>query len=262
MVSSVITRSFSSSSPNMSEQRRRALRRIIQLISNLLSVMGLVVILGGVYLLLSYRQSIVFFSHSYIVLPAVLSFCSAGVLVVSGFLGSCQSKRDSPFLQGLFVYLLVVVFCLLSTASALAYFHSTKLDSDLAPLSAAFQAYTGDSQDPDSQAVDATQEELQCCGVHGPRDWLQTPWFNRTGGRSFPQSCCSSSFPSCNGTVEQPWKLYSQGCLVRLETALQFVLSVILWCFPAVFLVEVVLLVMMGHLMISQSSFGYEKYTP
>lgn len=234
------------------------MRTILQLISNLLWVVGLAVILGGVYLVLNYRQSISFFSHTYIILPAVLALCSAGLLVVSGFMGSCQSRKDSPFLQGLFVYLLVVIFCLTSTASALAYFYSTKLDLELAPLSEAFQTYTGDSQDPDSQAVDATQEELQCCGVHGPSDWLQTSWFNRTGGLSFPQSCCNSSFPSCNGTVEQPWQLYSKGCLVSLETALQFVMSLIIWCFPAIFLVELVLFVTVGQLMINQSLFGYE----
>ncbi|XP_034531644.1 tetraspanin 37 [Notolabrus celidotus] len=244
----------------MSDQRRKALKTIVQLISHFLWAVGLVVGLSGVYLLLNYRQSSLFFSHTYIILPAVLSLCSAVLLVVSGCIGSWQKVRDAPFIQGLFVYLLVVVFCLISTASALAYFHSTKLDSELAPLTTVFQTYTGDSQDPNSQAVDATQEELQCCGVHGYKDWLKTPWFNRTGGLLVPHSCCNSSFPSCNGAVWEPRQLYSKGCKVKLELAIQFVLSLIIWCFPVVFLVELALFLTVGQLMIKQPLFGYEIF--
>lgn len=114
--------------------------------------MGLLVGLIGVYLLMNYRQSSMFFSYTYIILPAVLALASAVSLVVAGYIGSCLSVKDSTCLQGLvrsgvwlsacgpvfgliiikclllqFVYLLVLVFCLESTASALAYFHSTKV---------------------------------------------------------------------------------------------------------------------------------------
>ncbi|XP_045919379.1 tetraspanin-3-like [Micropterus dolomieu] len=105
-----------------------------------------------------------------------------------------------------FVYLLVFVFCLESTATALAYFHSTK---------------------------------LQCCGVHDYRDWLETSWFNQTGGLLVPRSCCNSTFPSCNGTVDQPWQLYEKDCQVKLEMALQFVLSFIIWGSLLFFVAEV-----------------------
>lgn len=114
----------------------------------------MVVGLSGVYLLMKYKQNSFYFSHTYFTLPAVFAFASAASLVASGILGSWLSLRDSTFLQGLvklcvcvwvsacasvfwlyiikcfllqFVYLLVVVFCLESTASALAYFHSTKV---------------------------------------------------------------------------------------------------------------------------------------
>uniref|UniRef100_A0A8P4G909 Tetraspanin n=1 Tax=Dicentrarchus labrax TaxID=13489 RepID=A0A8P4G909_DICLA len=223
----------------MSDRSRNALKTILQLVCQLLWVLGLVVGLSGVYLLMNYRQRSLFFSHAYITLPAVFALASAVFLVVSGCLGSWLSLRDSTFLQGLFVYLLVLVICLESTASALAYFHSTELHSEIAPLSRVFQGYKGSSQDPNSRAVDATQEELHCCGVHDYKDWLETSWFNRTGGLSVPSSCCNSTFRSCNGTVDQPWQLYTQGCQVKLEMALQFVLSFIFWSAPVVFGVEV-----------------------
>ncbi|KAM6968420.1 tetraspanin 37 [Tautogolabrus adspersus] len=251
---------FSSSGLKMSDQRRKAWMTTLQLISNLLWVAGLVVGLSGIYLLLEYRQSSLFFSNIYIILPAVLALCSAVLLVVSGCLGSLKRIGNSPFLQGLFVFLLVAVFCLESTASALAYFHSTKLDSELASLGGVFRGYRGSSQDPKSRAVDVTQEELQCCGVHDYRDWLDTSWFNATGGQLVPHSCCNSSFPSCNGTVDQPWQLNSQGCQVKLEMSVQFLLSLIIWCSPAVFLVELVMFVTVGQLMRDQPLKEYQQF--
>nr|XP_046267988.1 tetraspanin 37 isoform X1 [Scatophagus argus] len=233
----------------MSDRRRKASRTILQLGCQLLWVVGLVVGLSGVYLLMNYRQSSLFFSHNYITVPAFFALTSAVFLVVSGGLGTWLSFRDCRFLQGLFVYLLIVVFCLECTASVLAYFYSTKLDSEMAPLSGIFQNYTGSSQDPNSRAVDATQEEWQCCGVHDFRDWLENPWFNHTGGLSVPRSCCNTTFPSCNGTVDQPWLLYAQGCQVKLEMVFQFVLNFIIWGSLVVFPLEVILLMTMAQLM-------------
>ncbi|XP_039642824.1 tetraspanin 37 isoform X2 [Perca fluviatilis] len=217
----------------MSDQRRKALKIILQLTCQILWVVGLVVGLSGVYLLMNYRQSSLFLSHSYITLPAVLALASAAFLLVSGCLGSWLSLRESTFLQGL-------------------------LDSEIAPLRGVFQNYTGSSQDLNSRAVDAAQEELQCCGVHDYRDWLETSWFNRTGGLCVPHSCCNSTFPSCNGAVNQPWQLYAQGCQVKLEIRLQFVLSFLIWVSPLVFLVEVVLFLTVAQLMRHQPVMDYQ----
>uniref|UniRef100_A0A4W5JT79 Tetraspanin 37 n=1 Tax=Hucho hucho TaxID=62062 RepID=A0A4W5JT79_9TELE len=97
-----------------------------------------------------------------------------------------------------------------------------------------FQRYTGTSPDLDSDAVDATQKELQCCGIYDYRDWLATPWFNHSGRGSVPHSCCNSTYHTCNGTLELPGLLYP-----KLEEALLFVLHLIIWSSLAVALVEV-----------------------
>ncbi|XP_053291024.1 tetraspanin 37 isoform X1 [Pleuronectes platessa] len=240
----------------MSERSRNAVTTTLQLTCLLLGVLGLVVGLSGVYLLMKYWQGSLCFSNAYITMPAILTLASAAFLVASGCLGSWLSLRDSICLQGLFVYLLVVVFCLESTATALAYYHSVKLDSETASLSGVFQNYTGKSDDPSSRAVDTMQEQLQCCGVHDYRDWLTTSWFNRTGELALPQSCCNSTFLSCNGTVEQ--QIYKQGCQVKLEKALQFVLRFIIWGLPVVFLVEVVVLIMLAQLMRERPFMEYQ----
>lgn len=225
----------------------------------LLWLAGLLVGLCGVYLLLNCMQfnRNLFFSHSYIILPAIFALASAVFLLVTGGLGCWVSRRESVFLQGLFVYLLVVVLCLESTATALAYFHAQTLDSEIGPLRGVFQRYTGKSQDPASQAVDAAQEELQCCGVNDYRDWLETPWFKHTGELRVPHSCCNSTFHICNGTLDQPWQLYPQGCQMKLKDALLFVLNLIMWSFLPVVLVEIVGFVTVAQLMKYQPFLQY-----
>uniref|UniRef100_A0A4W5KCA4 Tetraspanin 37 n=1 Tax=Hucho hucho TaxID=62062 RepID=A0A4W5KCA4_9TELE len=149
----------------MGETRRRAFKMVIQITWQLLWLAGLVVGLSGMYLLLNYRHNGLFFAHTYIILPACLALASATLLLAAGGLGIWVSLRKSALLQGVFVYLLVMVFCLEATAAALAYVNAGKVDSELAPFSSVFQRYTGTSPDLDSDAVDATQKEV--CGGGG-----------------------------------------------------------------------------------------------
>lgn len=114
-------------------------------------VLAILVGLSANNLLKNYRRNSLFFSDANITLPAFFSIACAAILVLGGLLGCCLSK-DLPWMQGMvrccaawlqylcirasrrqferssppqFVYLLVVVFCLKSTSSALAYFQST-----------------------------------------------------------------------------------------------------------------------------------------
>lgn len=111
--------------------------------------------MGGASLLMKFRHYSLFFSQTYILLPVVFTFCSAVFLIGTGFLGTWLSLKDSRCLQGLvrlsltslwvnvcireiclhvlkdfllqFVYLLVVIFCVGSTACALASVQSRKV---------------------------------------------------------------------------------------------------------------------------------------
>ncbi|XP_045553676.1 tetraspanin 37 isoform X3 [Salmo salar] len=208
----------------MGETRRRALKIVIQITCQFLWLAGLVVGLSGMYLLLNYRHNGLFFAHTYIILPACLALASATLLLASGGLGIWVSLRKSALLQGVFVYLLVMVFCLEATAAALAYVNAGK---------------------------------LRCCGIYDYRDWLATPWFNHSGQGSVPRSCCNSTYHTCNGTLELPGLLYPKGCQVKLEEALLFVLHLIIWSSLAVALVETVGFVSVAQLMSDQPLLEY-----
>ncbi|XP_045063843.1 tetraspanin 37 isoform X2 [Coregonus clupeaformis] len=216
----------------MGETRRRAFKIVIQITCQLLWLAGLMVGLSGMYLLLNYRHNGLFFAHTYIILPACLSLASATLLLASGGLGIWVSLRKSAWLQAV-------------------------VDLELAPFRSVFRRYTGSSQDPGSNAVDATQKELQCCGIYDYRDWLATPWFNHSGRGSVPHSCCISTYHICNGTLELPGLLYQKGCQVKLEEALLFVLRLIIWSSLAVALVETVGFVSVAQLMMDQPLLEY-----
>uniref|UniRef100_A0AAZ1X971 Tetraspanin 37 n=1 Tax=Oreochromis aureus TaxID=47969 RepID=A0AAZ1X971_OREAU len=109
----------------------------------------------------------------------------------------------------------------------------------MAPFSGVFENYTGSSEDSNSRSVDALQEELKCCGVKNYTDWLETTWFNKSGGLRFPHSCCNVTFPTCNGTVHQPWQIYTQGCQEELWKIIQFALKMVIWSSLLVYVVEV-----------------------
>ncbi|XP_017270035.1 tetraspanin 37 isoform X1 [Kryptolebias marmoratus] len=239
-------------------RRGDAYKITLKLMCQLLWVLGLIVGLTGLNFLLKYREYSLFIAQPYITLPAFLAFSSGVFLFATGCLGSWMNIRNSYCHQGLFVYLLVVVFCLEGTASTFAYFHYIQVDSAIAPISEVFQKYTGSSQDINSRAFDTAQEQLQCCGVRNYTDWMETSWFSQSGGLSVPHSCCNTTFLSCNATLDQPWLLYPEGCQVKLETALRLMLCFIIWGFLLVFLTEVCVLLVMSQLMKKQQFITYQ----
>lgn len=194
----------------------RILLKIASLILLLTGIAGL----GGSFFLHKYKVYSVFFSSVYILLPAMLAVAGGVILLISGCIGCSVSNKKPSCGHGLFVYVLIIAWCIVCTTAVLAYTHNGKLDEDLAPLKDVFQNYSGDSQDPETKAVNALQRELQCCGVKNYTDWLETPWFNHSGKYEVPLSCCNKTFNSCNGTLNSTQLLYNEGCQGKLEMKL------------------------------------------
>ncbi|XP_023669039.2 tetraspanin 37 [Paramormyrops kingsleyae] len=231
---------------------RRISKITLRIACQCLWLAALVVGLSGMYLLVNFRQTGLLFHNIYLILPAIVALISAAVLLASGGIGCWMSIRDSTVLQAAFVYLLVIVFCLEATASVLSYVNIGKVHSEFEPFWGMFQNYTGDKQDFNSNAVDAIQEEFQCCGVHNYSDWFGTPWFNRTGKIQVPHSCCNITFDTCNGTLDRPGLLYPQGCQAKLEGGWMFVLYFIIISSAVVAVIQVVGLVTAAQLMRDQ----------
>uniref|UniRef100_A0A8C1MAQ5 Tetraspanin 37 n=1 Tax=Cyprinus carpio TaxID=7962 RepID=A0A8C1MAQ5_CYPCA len=175
---------------------------IIKLLFNILLLINLAGItgLGGSFFLHKYKVYGVFFSSIYIILPANLAIAGGVVLLISGCIG-CS---------------VLCIFSLLCVCYI-----------DIKHLFYVFQNYSGNSQDPDTKAVNALQRELQCCGVKNYTDWLETPWFNHSGKYEVPLSCCNNTFHSCNGTLDSPQLLYN-GVQILFTFELPYLLDIIL----------------------------------
>lgn len=244
----------------MADQRRKTLKTMLLCLSQFQWLVGMIVGLAGLYLWTNYRHYSLFFSpSSYMILPVLVTLVTGALLLISGFIGSWVSTRDSTCLQGLFVYHLVVIFCLGSTASALALHHSVNFESDMHPLSGVFQSYTGSSQDPRSRAVDILQETMKCCGVQNYTDWRDTSWFNRTGGQMLPLSCCNTIFTSCNGNVSLPTQFHQMGCHKTLQIAFRFLLNMVIRMFALAFVELVIVLVTTVLLMREPPLLSYQS---
>lgn len=202
--------------------------RIWLKIASLLLLLAGITGLGGSFFLHKYKVYSVLFSSLYIILPAKLAVAGGVILLISGCIGCSVSNKKPSCGHALFVYLLIIVWCIVGTTAVLAYNTKGKLDADLAPLKDVFQNYSGNSQDPDTKAVNALQRELRCCGVENYTDWLETPWFNHSGKYEVPLSCCNKNFHSCNGTLDSPQLLYNEGCQVKLEEKLLLSVQVII----------------------------------
>uniref|UniRef100_A0A8C6V1I4 Tetraspanin n=1 Tax=Neogobius melanostomus TaxID=47308 RepID=A0A8C6V1I4_9GOBI len=234
----------------MTDRRRNILKTLLLCLSQFQWLVGMIVGLAGLYLWVMFRRSSLFFSSSSYMLPVYFTLATGALLLFTGFLGSWVFTRDSTCLQGLFVYLLVMVFCLGSTASALVVHQSINLDTEVHPLSGVFQNYTGSSQDPNSRAVDILQESMECCGVQNYTDWLDTSWFIHSGGYALPLSCCNTTFTNCTGTVFLPDQFYQTACHQKIRTVFRFILlDIIVVMFASVFLEQVILLVITTQLM-------------
>lgn len=228
----------------MTNKYRKNLKTLLRCLSQFQWLVGTLVLLAGVYLWVECAHSRLFFSPSaYITLPIFITWATGVLLLILGFLGSWMATSDSICLQGLFAYLLLVVFCMGSTASVVALHHSNNLDSEAYPINEVFQSYTGNSQDPFSRAVDDLQASMECCGVHAYSDWYDTSWFHQTGGHMLPISCCNTTFTSCNGTVSLPDQFYQMGCYERFHIVFNVLLKDVVWMFVLVFHELVVLLI-------------------
>lgn len=72
----------------------------MKILSFTCQVMGILVGLGAHFLLKNYKRSSLFFSDTYITLPAFVAVACAVFLVLGGLMGCCLSK-DSPCMQGM-----------------------------------------------------------------------------------------------------------------------------------------------------------------
>ncbi|NXE12028.1 TSN3 protein, partial [Lophotis ruficrista] len=210
--------------------------------------------LGGVFVILMYKNYRYLFQESFLSLPGWLAIAAALVLLPTGVLAISISAKSSRYQQGAFMYLLLVLLCLEISLAILAQFYSVWMASQLKSNMGRFVYEYNEmhSQVPGSRAVDEVQKKLQCCGVQNYTDWLKATaasWHLPGKKPRVPESCCKENYSDCRGDLDHLEQLFQEGCLKKLEDWLHFIMLYVFWCCTALSVLELLAGVSNGILM-------------
>ncbi|XP_048360346.1 tetraspanin-3-like [Sphaerodactylus townsendi] len=185
---------------------------------------------GGAFVILTYKSYIVFFQNSFFSLPGCLALVIASLLFLTGALAIFTPGKNSRHHQGTLMYLLMVLFCLEASSAVMTQVYSTQVAYQLtSSVHSLFHGYNRPVPNyPSNEAVDAIQQQLECCGIYNYTDWfvLALPSQLQRG----PKSCCKEVASDCTDNASLPETLFEEGCLSKLEKRVHFVRHYMNWC--------------------------------
>uniref|UniRef100_A0A670JMN9 Tetraspanin-3-like n=1 Tax=Podarcis muralis TaxID=64176 RepID=A0A670JMN9_PODMU len=235
--------SFNPSLMCITESWGRALAKVVlTLLGFLLWGAAVALVLGGAFVILTYRSYGVFFQNRFFLVPGWLAIMAALLLVPTGALAICAPVKNSRLHQGTLMYFLLVLLCLEASSTIMTHVYCVKAGHQLKnSMDHFFLQYNRTAPHHRSnRAVDATHKQLKCCGIDNYTDWMAALPTRLQAGHVFaPESCCKEAYLDCRGDVSQPEKLFKEGCLQRLEGRLHFVMGYMAWCCMVVVWLEI-----------------------
>ncbi|XP_028568215.2 tetraspanin-3-like [Podarcis muralis] len=248
--------SFNPSLMCITESWSRALAKVVlTLLGFLLWGAAVALVLGGAFVILTYRSYGVFFQNRFFLVPGWLAIMAALLLVPTGALAICAPVKNSRLHQGTLMYFLLVLLCLEASSTIMTHVYCVKAGHQLKnSMDHFFLQYNRTAPHHRSnRAVDATHKQLKCCGIDNYTDWTAALPTHLQAGHVFaPESCCKEAYLDCRGDVSQPEKLFKEGCLQRLEGRLHFVMGYMAWCCMVVVWLEMLAALSNGILMKEQ----------
>ncbi|XP_048764354.1 leukocyte surface antigen CD53-like isoform X2 [Ostrea edulis] len=215
-----------------------------------LLVLGSGVMGSGIWLLVkdyNARELSILFNNLHLEYMAYFVTCGGGAVFVLAFCGCCGTMKKEKFVLGFYGGVLTLVLLVLVGGSVMGFLLKGKLEEDIKEhFEDTLKFQYGMDINKNSQnnlitdAWDAMQRTLKCCGPFGGKDsttsWMfyrNTKWvLKRPSGRSYPyvpKSCCVSGMNTYDcqgmgnefngapvviserGTVDNP-NLYKEGC--------------------------------------------------
>ncbi|XP_062984803.1 tetraspanin-3-like [Elgaria multicarinata webbii] len=210
---------------------------------------------GGAFVILTYETYRPFFQNKFFLVPGWLAIGAALLLFPAGALAMCTPLKNSRHQQGALMYLLLVLLCLEASSAVMTQIYSARAGHQLKNSMGCF--FLRYNQTVPSlcgmEAVNTIHKQLKCCGLYNYTDWMVPLPNHLPTGRAFaPETCCKETYLDCNGDVNQPEKLFNEGCLQKLEERLHFVMHYLAWCCLAVGCLEMLAAISNGILMKEQ----------
>ncbi|XP_068107473.1 tetraspanin-36-like [Hyperolius riggenbachi] len=209
----------------------------------------------GISAIVTYKQYEHFMGNTFVMLPAVIILGVAVFLLIIGFLGFCSTIQESCCGLGCFISLISIILAAGVVSLVLGLVYKDKIDPELEKnMSEFFNKYNGGNLE--TSAVDIIQEELHCCGIQNYTSWQNTTWFK--ANHTVPTSCCIKNTTACTGKIDEPSKLYSEGCEVKLADVLHKALSFSMLVILGFAVLELLCLISLCVIYRKSQSRGYE----
>ncbi|XP_035665602.1 CD63 antigen-like [Branchiostoma floridae] len=162
-----------------------------------------------------------------------------GLIFVTGTVGCFAAWKESYYVSLVYCFFIGLLFILTSAAvTTLLAMHLLRTTYNNLDK---FMTYTMKAKGPERIIIDIFQNQFECCGVHGYKDWFGHPRTASLGPKSVPPSCCKNvsihlsldrlskicdhslnitfarKIQSCGADMGSPavarGKIYTQGCV-------------------------------------------------
>ncbi|XP_068675030.1 tetraspanin-4-like [Montipora foliosa] len=186
--------------------------KILMFVFNFIFFLGGIGLLGvGIYVHLKIGDYVDLSSVKYVT-GSIIIMTVGAIIAIIAFFGCCGAMKESRCLLGIFFALMLLVFGLEVTGTALGYVFRGKVQTQLEQdLNNTLSQYGMDDQKGVTDAFDLLQQEEECCGVYNYKDW-QRSYFTQ-GNHSFvPDSCCKKESSGCGNISEGTSSIYTEGC--------------------------------------------------
>lgn len=148
---------------------------------------------------------------SNVMFPSVTLIVIGSIIFIIAFFGCCGAIRESHCMTVTFASLLLTILIIQVAVAIYAFVVLKNSDEIKSSIREAYEKnifvnYGTDKED--TEAVDAVQSVLGCCGVDSYTDFLKS-------GKSIPWSCCGNPEGT---TCSAPTVQDKQGCVTALQT--------------------------------------------
>jgi len=190
----------------------QCLKYMLFLLNFMFLLLGVLLITIGAAILINYND-FEFFLDSAHFKPAEIIIACGAIMVFISLIGCIGAVKESTAMVNIFALLLFLLMIMEIGGAITAFAMHCDIYLDVENnMKSVLEDYK--ISDSARKAWDYTQENLQCCGVHHPRDWqlehVDGPVVNISGSIfTVPYSCCDD---------KDECLVYARGCLDILSS--------------------------------------------
>jgi len=175
------------------------------------------------------------------------------IVFVIGFCGCCGAIRESRFLLGIYIGLLLVIMIAEVASGIYAILKKNEVIDKVGKEleKSVIKHYPGDwnltAGSNIKTAVDNIQQLYKCCGINGPKDWQKANWYlgrsNDTKYMETPASCCPNTQEDQIRPCFNEIKYYSIGCSEQIIGYLKAKFPVVIGILVGIALFEILVVI-------------------